>query len=449
MLKNRTIFGKLINDGKLFFVGLLLATTHMAQAQTMGQIIADDELKIDITLNTDKPILRQQVVADIKVSSIYPFANTIVIPYIDSESGVVKNDDEKVNRSISNVNGNQWFTQNTKLYIYPTSEGTIELPSFTLPVELIVGEEQVLTGEISSQPVAFQAQEKKELKRIDNYIVSPNAELSLNVVQSDESKLEIGDAVKLTYQLLVADSHLMMLPDIELETIVGTEMYRKPATKENILNRLTNKNTAKLTQEFTVIFHNNGEVTVPAKTLYWWDSKNNQLQELTTEEQVFTVGEVPIIDWIKVADKFNNAVDVLGQYAHYLLFSIVFVFAIGRSVAKHRHGLVGYFRTKKKMNDNKLQKRFLHSVAERNYKTAVNVYYKLAKNREISQTDLTSKLDLESVVVWKKLLNLGFQNNATGLLSTSEAQTLLSALNKQSELVRTKFSFDWNLNPHK
>ncbi|WP_372385108.1 BatD family protein [Vibrio sp. BS-M-Sm-2] len=435
---------------------MMLLISMPASASDIDQLVSGDELKLNVEIKAQNVAVKQQVALDVEVLSTRPFKEELALPYLDIPYTVVKKDEQKVARSARTIEGTKWFTQKARYYLYPMQAGEFTVPELSIPISVELTDKNVIEGVIHSQPINFASKMPVSNIDTDALIVSPNAELSISTDRPLTGEFEVGHAITATYTLSVANSHMMLLPEINIPDISGVELYRKPAVKENVFNRLNKSNTATLKQQVTLILQEQGKVVLPKQTMTWWNTKTNQLESLTIEQQTLQVGDAKLLDSLSNtlgsiygAQTLSNW---LGQYWYYLVIAGVFLAAIARQIGKHFIDLKRYFVARQQLNTKKLSIQFCRHVEEKQYSKAVQTIYEITGRKNFSKGTLQLPLDSESNDIWKKLLKLGYAKDAEGSVSASlsislvEAKTLLKAINDSPKTRSTPFKFNWNLN---
>ncbi|PTO70935.1 BatD family protein [Vibrio splendidus] len=439
---------------------MMLLISMPASAINLDQLVSDGELKLNVEIKTQDVAVKQQVALDVEVLSTRPFQEELALPYLDIPNTVVKKDEQKVARSARTIEGIKWFTQKARYYLYPMQTGEFTVPELKIPVSVELTSETVVEGVIQSQPINFTSKMPVSNIDADALIVSPNAELSISTDRPLTDEFEVGHAVTATYTLSVANSHMMLLPEINIPDISGVELYRKPAVKENVFNRLNKSNTATLKQQVTLILQEQGKVVLPKQTMTWWNTKTNQLESLTVEQQTLQVGDAKLLDSLSntlgSSDGAQTLSNWLSQYWYYLVITGIFLAAIARLIGKHFIDLKRYFVARQQLNTKKLSIQFCRHVEEKQYSKAVQTIYEITGRKTLSKGTLQLPLDSEPNDIWKKLLKLGYAKNTEGSVSASfsvslsisntEAKTLLKAINDSPKTQRTPFRFNWNLN---
>ncbi|MCL9773749.1 BatD family protein [Vibrio methylphosphonaticus] len=425
---------------------MVLLISMPASANDISQLISDGELKLNIEIKAQGVAVKQQVALDVEVLSTRPFKEELALPYLDIPNTVVKKDEQKVARSARTIEGTKWFTQKARYYLYPMQAGEFTVPELNIPVSVELASKNVVEGAIQSQPIHFTSKMPVSNIDTDALIVSPNAELSISTDRPLTDEFEVGHAVTATYTLSVANSHMMLLPEINIPDISGVELYRKPAVKENVFNRLNKSNTATLKQQVTLILQEQGKVVLPKQTMTWWNTRTNQLESLTVEQQTLQVGDAKLLDSLSTNSGFQTVSNWINQYWYYLVIAALFIASTARLVTNHFSELQRYFAARQQLNTKKLSIQFCRHIERKQYNKAVQDIYELAGQTPTSNGHFPSSLDPESIMIWNKLLTLEYSKSTTDAISEMETKTLLKAINHLEKKQASPFKFNWNLN---
>ncbi|GAM59268.1 hypothetical protein JCM19231_4733 [Vibrio ishigakensis] len=414
---NRVKFQNLFIQSLLILCALF--TSQNLLASELQSYIDKGDIKVSVELDSDKVVPREQVQATLEIVSKYPLKDEIVLPYLNVDNGIVKSDEQGVLRSSKMVDGERWYSQSTKIYVYPMQQGRFVLPSFDVAVTLLDDKTSV-SGAIQTPEAGFDVTASGSQLE---YVAGSAA--SFTVTGASEEELESGDAVTLTYVLSVKDSHTMLLPEFKAAEIAGAERYVKPLQKENQYNRLSKSNTAILTQEVTYIFPNEGHFTVPSQTVQWWETESKSMKTLELDQQVFVVGTPSLLSSLPKLDQI---------WVYALLGVIALLWALKLAFNKIKR----VPRLTSKQTKVPLSKLFLNAVKHKEYDKAINLA------RELSQV---KGVELERFPLWQEMLEQTYSKSNEGF-THEKAMELLRLMSTVPSKQKTSFKFDWRLNPH-
>lgn len=149
---NRVKFQNLFVQSLLILCALFISQNLLASE--LQSYIDKGDIKVSVELDSDKFVPREQVQATLEIVSKYPLKDEIVLPYLDVDNGIVKSDEQGVLRSSKMVEGERWYSQSTKIYVYPMQQGRSVLPSFDVAVTLLDDKTSV-SGVIKTPEAGF------------------------------------------------------------------------------------------------------------------------------------------------------------------------------------------------------------------------------------------------------------------------------------------------------
>ncbi|MHA2811847.1 BatD family protein [Vibrio campbellii] len=439
---------------------VLCSQSFASQIQpTMKDLIAEKRVRISVSPRIDKSVVpKERITFDVKVESQFPFNRDMVLPYLNISDTVIVNEKSPVVRSTYRRGGKRWYTQTSTFSLYAMRSGDFVLSRFDLPLSVTVPNGDVIEGNIESHSVEFYVDNFGESEALmQSGVVSDKATLSLSMKQNKEKMstkdvFEVGQAVTLTYRVSVENSHSVLLPQLKIEDVDGIIAYRKPANKEDILNPLTNDNTAVLSQSFTYVFQNEGTFKLPEKTLSWWNTNTKRVETLKTSPLTFQVGEPSIAEEVKA-----NVLQWFGRnfytskgsisYSDYVVAITLFLSFLSFLLFAYQRGEVNRQDEQRMYESRDLKQAFLEQCDRADYIEAVQTLYDIATKLDVSRASLSHVLDKESNHIWQKILAMAFNGNAARSISQGEAQKLIHALTASGVSRPTKFKFDWTLNP--
>ncbi|WP_221075198.1 hypothetical protein [Agarivorans aestuarii] len=403
-------------------------------------------------MSSQDVVVRERVTLDIELQSLHPFAKDLTLPYVDIEGVVVLNDKQPVTSSVRSIGNQKWYTQKTRMFLFPTLAETYVLPTLSINTAITPQNGKVLEGRVNSLPIEFKVKAiGLNSTEASSLVVGKKASLSLQRDREAGEELEIGDAITFTYKLDVAGSDTVVLPEIKIDVPNGTEVYRKPAEKENILNPLSKTNNAVVEQRFTIIFQEPGSVIVPAVQIPWWDTDTQTLKELVVEKQIVVTGDSRVLNLASsgVSKFFDSAFAWfrVNGYAEVILF-----FSSGTILwLLFKFGALAYLASNSKRRAQRRSRKrlFLSHIDSQAYSKAIQVLYLIvsAERRDINVVSL--HLDSESKKIWERLLEAAYDNEQICDVSIMEAGILLNRVMYPVTTKSTGFQFNWRLNPQK
>ena len=409
------------------FIGL----ANAAQAITTEALQSQGKLKIALSITeSEKLIPNQQVIVDVKIFSTYPFNDNFDLPYFDLEDTVIIPPKAEASLDIKIIDEQQWFVQSKKIIIYPLKDGSFTLPPLTVTVFINVDNQAVVSGTLDTAPFTFNVTLPSALTGIDNFIASSKVSFTLKQSKPSDSASEenskaaerpsynIGSAVTLSYTTKADNMHVIMLNKVKIPKIAGLQVYQKPSIEKDVFDRFEKFNTAILTEKFTFIFQQEGQFTIPAQQLIWWDTVSGELKETLIDEQTFNVGKGAFVannNGILTKRAANalsfNKVHIMQWL--FILVVAVFTIAIIRQITQHRHALMKSFHRVNNTKQKALINTFNLQLNKQDYYGAINCLYALSKHSAGSVDSLSVNIDKDNLARLQSLQRLAFDYKAT------------------------------------
>ncbi|MFD2167454.1 hypothetical protein ACFSJY_14490 [Thalassotalea euphylliae] len=422
---------------------------------TIVQLVQSGDLSISMTIEDQENIVpRQQAILNIEVTSSFDFAGNTEIDFFDIENAVVGKPYAKTGFNTETIDGKEWYKQTKKVPIYPLEAGDYLTDPITAKVQINI-DNNTVTGKLSTQPFSFKINQAEQLKGVRDYIASSNLEVIREAKEKIEGELTIGSAVTLKRELHGDNLHAVMLPDLEAISFDGAQVYDKPANKTDRYDVMSDINIAHLTSEVTIIFQQEGNFTLPATEIYWWDTTNQKLNTVALPKLSFQVGESTKIITANAPAKQSEQTynESNAQRTHWwvipvALAFIVFLYAIGRVIKRNKQLLVA--RYTQKTHFKKRVARYLSAIEQKDYTSAVASLYLLADIKHENKKALSSLVtEAKAIEILESLFRLAFDNHsAHGDISTQQAKMLLQVIvdKKTKTHFFSPMSFDLKLN---
>lgn len=350
-------------------------------ALSLQDLIDRGELSVKLSLSPQRISVGQQATLTIEIATNRWFGGgtTIKTPLSD-DLLLIQRQRFAVN-STERRAGQTWVLQRWSLSLFPRRAGAITVPPIALSFAVNAERDGLVVGALNTAALPFSAYLPESLPADSDWLASPVASINL---MSDQtlSNLVIGDAFTLTYTLQAEDLMAMMLPEISLPAIPGLAIYPAIAQLKDDSNR--GANSASRSSEFAFVVEAAGQYTIPAQSILWWNTDQQQLQVLATEAQVFTVAAHPPAARVGVTAMWLQP---WHRYTAVLSVLLLIVLLVRRAqndnrVLKHRPVKA-------------LQRQFAEAIAARQWHNAVAVMYRWVELREEgSLPDLLSEIQL-------------------------------------------------------
>lgn len=433
---------------------LMVTNTAYAEQFTIDELVSENRLQANLYLESNSPVyVNQQAVIVVDVLSELPFKGNIAIPYLKLNNAVLIQPNEQAELLTKTINEEIWFVQRKKILIYPLIQGSYPLDPFDVTLSLLGENQQPLAGKLTLDNIDFESIFPKGIKQGSPYIASPDLKFELTVSPKPNkdtapANFNIGDALTLTYTIRAERNHALVLPKITLPEINGVQIYRKPAVEKNDFDRFDKINTAIITQEFTLIFQEQGLVTLPKQQINWWNTETQQFSTLAVAKKQFQIGS----NNTQLTEKVNPVTTALNFDAQKLT-SLFYVLLLGiglllltRLLIKKWPQLIVLFQKWNNTKYKQLEKQFISQVSRQEYIESVQTLYNL--DRLLKHTHLIPCVELneKACVLREKLNQAAFSTHQDAVFTKADGINLLKDLKSESPKRHT-LNQETHLNP--
>jgi len=438
----------------------LLCTAPSAYATTIEQLLASDELKVQIQASTTGEIIpRQKVTFKIEVLSANAFKENIELSYSNIDNVVVLPPSPQITRETRQINDQEWFVQTKELILYPLIKGEFTIPPIGVNIILQINDEQQLAGELTTTAQQFVTSIPSSMQADNNYIATQKMTVTREQNNEIKKQLAVGNAVSHTYEITTDDMNSLMLPDIVIAEQEGVKIYRKVIQNNDKYNRKSKMTQGHKVEEITYIFEQEGRYSFPEQHFIWWDVNQGKRHEIILPEQQFTVGEngtelptgnekVTGID-----ESWISEISVL-QWIYYLVF-ITFLIAVIILIIRHREHYLAYFHRLNKSEIKQLTRQYYKNISTQQFQCAIVDLYQLANTTVSHSQALKNHLTASSneLNLLEKLQKLAFSNKKEmeHSFTVNEARLLLNRImfTNSKRLSFNRFKFLMALNADK
>ena len=257
-------------------------------ATTVADLQAQGRLSIDASLSPTEDVVAGQklaLVIEIATDRWFSGGTRLAIPEIP---GLVILQTEQFASNASETRGTQsWVLQRWTLDVYPQRPGHFTITPIRARVRLNAGESGDIEGELLSPATRFSASLPPGLEPDQRWVAAPTFSAT-QLFDRTLQGLEVGDAFERELRFEASDVMAMMLPVFTPDAQPGLGIYPSPPKLENISNR--GEIRALRRQRISYVVEAEGEYRLPPEEFFWWDTTRGELQLVSLEEIVFTVG---------------------------------------------------------------------------------------------------------------------------------------------------------------
>jgi hypothetical protein len=220
------------------------------------------------------------------------------------------------------IEGKEWQLVHYEYALYALRAGKIEIPSIAISFSASMGYGQPKKAfSFHSKSLSIKVKAPKGIKEKQFVLVSDNYVLEWEI-KPESSQLIIGDALELT-----VTQKAKGVPDILLQPVIypSSEYLRVYDTEPDLQSGIKGTFDVSRTDRFTFVAIAEGNVTIPAQTMLWWNPKSEKVEVENIAEISFEIIEDPqiAIDAKKAEQK---------QILIYLLLFLLFLFILYKTI---------------------------------------------------------------------------------------------------------------------
>lgn len=400
---------------------------------SIDDLIKNGELKVSISLKEQSLIVpRQQAILEIKLISYHDFSDNFKIDFFDIENAIVAKPFAKTGFKTKTIKGDQWYIQTKEVALYPLKEG--EFNVFPIATQAFINVEgKAVSGNLQTPAYKFNITQTDKLLAKENYIASSALEVVREITKKPEQALNIGSAITIKRELHADNLHAVMLPDLKPIQFEGAQTYEKPVNKSDGYDVLRDIGQAKLTSSVTLIFQQEGLFKLPAETILWWDTSNNQLETIIVPELSFQVGESTDEIIANASQKVEGQPQTSTSTINWWLIIVIcsallFVLAIIKVIKQNKQVLAAHINDRSYYK--KLVNRYFSAIEQSNYQMALACLYQISDIKHNDQTALKALAKTDKAQATLLLLfTLAYdKKQVSDSISKQSAKALLQAI---------------------
>ncbi|UJF18359.1 BatD family protein [Vibrio sp. SS-MA-C1-2] len=283
-----------------------------ASATNIQELSQQGHVTINSWLDSKKNVATtEQVKLYIELGTDRWFSAGTRIRDLELKNAIVLQRNKLATNYTKKINGKTWTMQRWELTIYPQKSGQYQIPPIAVSLQVSTESSGNVRGVLVTQPMTFSAKLPSPFITDETPWVAAS-KLALTQKWSSniqDEKLKIGDAIERTVMLKGTDTTAMQFPalspncqDHSQNSILsnnshqtcGTDVSRLYQDPAIIKDGQTRGNyTGQKSVNFTYLIEKSGEITIPAITIQWWDTKNKQLVPLTIAGQTWSIIHTP------------------------------------------------------------------------------------------------------------------------------------------------------------
>jgi len=201
--------------------------------------------------------------------------NAFIIPFTRTVSG------------INYINNKKYATLTFYYLVFPYNSGILEIPELVINASIPPEGDykgQAVTIRTSPQTIKIKPVPSSENQEV--WMVAKNITVKESWSRSLEN-LKVGDVIEREIAITANGTLPSLIEPLEVEKPDFTSIYPK---EPDLLDKRTNQDVNGLrTERYSYLFEEEGEVTIPAEEVLWWNPETKRVYRRTIAEQKITI----------------------------------------------------------------------------------------------------------------------------------------------------------------
>ena len=208
------------------------------------------------------------------------FTDSPDFPVFELENAIVVLPEETPQNFNEQLNGQTYAGIRRTYFLYPQQPGDFRLPPAQLTVPYASAPPKTTEAHLTLPQLTFHADIPAPARGLNYFL--PTTRLTLQQQWSSPlSKLRVGDTVERTITVTTIKMQGMLIPPLPLEAPTGIRIY---PTEPKVQDQKTDRGefvSGKRTQSAKYFIQKEGDYTLPAIELKWWNLGTNRLTTAT------------------------------------------------------------------------------------------------------------------------------------------------------------------------
>ena len=273
--------------GDIMLGVLLVLVCVSASANTIAELQKADKIRVRAWLEPEENIIaRQQVNLQIEVATDKWFSGGTRIGRFEIKDAIVMQREKFAVNSTRTDGDRSWTVQQWTLVVYPQRDGLFKIPPIPLQLSIAGDGIESIIGEANTRPMTFEAMKPEQMQDNKSWLASNRFDVEESFNKATE-ELVPGDALIRTITFSADNLPAMMLPEVEVESLEGIAVYRKPPQLTDKVNR--GEYIAERTEIITYVFEKAGEYELPIQMFYWWNLETQVLETIELSEHTLKI----------------------------------------------------------------------------------------------------------------------------------------------------------------
>jgi len=211
-------------------------------------------------------------------------------PQLELPGAIVVLPEERPLNLNEDFDGERWFGLSRSYFIYPQEPGEYVTPPAEVVVKYGGGSRSPARMVIPEQ--RFSATVPAEAAGLGYFIPTKSFRIEQQV-EPDPAGLKVGDAVRRTVTMSPDGAFAMFLPPLRFESAPGLAVYPDPPKVEDLGGDRSGFQGGRRIESASYVIQKDGEYTLPAINIAWWDLSAGRLREASVAAVKFSAAPNP------------------------------------------------------------------------------------------------------------------------------------------------------------
>lgn len=314
--------------GKLVCLIFGISVIHVAQAETIEDLIAAGELEARIVIKTPEPHFQKApIVFAVEVGTSRWFKRGTRVRDFTIPGCMVRPVSKFAFNETRRRGGDTWSFQNWSFQLFSERTGNLSTPELTTFISVDTELYGVVEGEISLQIPPLKITAPPGTEGLESWVAANE----FKVEESWEGVLEnyqIGDAITRIRRFTIKGAPAMAIPASPPIKLDGVQIYQAPALVDDKAVRGVTEGTREEREIFTL--ESGGYHTVPAHSIHWFNVNTKTIEKIDFKSMTFDVehSSLPKIDdsivpEIKIKPLLYGLLAIICTVLSYLLARLI------------------------------------------------------------------------------------------------------------------------------
>ncbi|MEM8550406.1 MAG: hypothetical protein AAGF10_06410, partial [Verrucomicrobiota bacterium] len=266
-------------------VMLFVATT--VQASTLEELLRTGELQAQVIVDSEAPFYqRAPIVVAVEVATPRWFSRGTRVQEFRIPNAIVRPVSSFADNQTRRINGQSWSAQRWRFRIYPLDSGDLVLPPISVNIAVNTEAHGNVEGELELTGPGLEVEIPPGLGDVTDWVASSEFSIDEQWTGLAES-YEPGDAITRERSFIIKDSPAMLIPEVPAPEVAGASVYTAFAALNDRQDRGSLRGERQ--EQLVITFEKPGVYEIPGATYHWFNTRSQQMEQISFEPRLFTV----------------------------------------------------------------------------------------------------------------------------------------------------------------